>query len=308
VKNVSFPNLPEGLITRPTLVWDIESDTKGENEIEVRYLTDRIDWHAEYIAAIDRDDKMQISSWVSIDNRSGATYEDALLKVVAGDVKRIKGPARARKQVYEETMTADAFGFQQRAFFEYHIYELGRRTTLRNNQVKQISLFDPAVVNYNRIYEYDRTIYRDKVRVVLEFDNSEKAGLGIPLPAGKFRIYKEDTDGSLEFAGEDMIDHTPKDELVRLSPGAVFDIKPEWQQVEAQKTGKNNWRYSVSVKLRNHKEEDVEIRVVETLGLSWHVKKASHNFTRRDASHIVFNIKVPKDGERVINYTYETRF
>ncbi|MBD3287808.1 DUF4139 domain-containing protein, partial [candidate division KSB1 bacterium] len=232
VINIDFPSLPEGLITRPTLVWHLNNDGRdGTHKAEVSYLAQNIDWHAEYVAVSKKEDtELELNSWVSIENQSGTDYENAKLKVVAGDVNLAQRPQRdrVRKGAVMMAESAQAPQFEEKAFFEYHLYTLQRRTTIKNNQIKQISLFPTATTKIDKIYLYNGARYGEDVRVNLEFKNSKETGLGIPLPMGKVRVYKEDeADEALEFVGEDFIDHTPKDEKVRLYVGNAFDIKGE---------------------------------------------------------------------------------
>ncbi|MFC2130191.1 DUF4139 domain-containing protein, partial [Bacteroidota bacterium] len=220
----SVKSLPEGLITRPTLLWKVDSDKQGKQDIELSYQTGGMKWHAEYVAVLnDNDTKMDLNAWVSIMNNSGADYKNAKLKVVAGDVNRIAYDVRAIR--VDGLMKREAEdSFEERAFFEYHIYDLQRPTTISHNEIKQISLFEAENISVSKKYIYRSSAYGNsgKVAVYLEFDNSKKNSLGMPFPAGKVRLNKRDG-GSLEFIGEDMIEHTPKDEKIKLKAGDAFD-------------------------------------------------------------------------------------
>ncbi|MCI0496600.1 DUF4139 domain-containing protein, partial [candidate division KSB1 bacterium] len=237
--NLDFPKLPQGLMTKPTLVWLLDVTKAGAHKTEVSYLTSDINWHAEYVAVTKKDDSLlELNSWVSIDNRSGADYEEAKLKLVAGEV-HIAEEQRVRPMAKDFAVMAEraaAPQFEEKEFFEYHLYTLQNRTTIKNNQIKQISLFPTAEVNLIKVYVYNGAQYGDNVRVNLEFKNSKTAGLGLPLPKGKVRVYKEDeADNSLEFVGEDFINHTPKDEKVRIYLGNAFDIKGERIQKDTKR-------------------------------------------------------------------------
>ena len=288
VVNIDFPKLPEGLITRPTLVWKIDNKKQGKHKTEVSYLTSRMNWHAEYVAvAKDNDKKLELSAWVSIDNKSGATYPDAKLKLIAGDVHRVVAPRpRGVTKAYSmRMMEAAAPQFEEKAFFEYHLYTLQRRATIKNNQIKQISLFPTTETDVKKIYTYEATKSQDDVRVNLEFLNSKKNSLGMPLPAGKVRVYKEDPDdASLEYIGEDLIDHTPKDEKVRLFLGNAFDIKPERAMLNKVSTGKKSYEETWQVKLRNHKDQDVQVVVIEKFYGFWKLKKSNQEYKKKDAN------------------------
>ena len=257
--SVRFPDLPGGLNTRPTLVWDIQSPAGGTHKTRVTYQTGGITWWADYNLIFNEgadanSGLLDLSAWVSIINQSGATYPDAKLKLIAGDVHRVQPEmdARMRREVLMKAKPRRraADGFVQKDFFEFHLYTLGRKTTLPNNSTKQIELFDQAkqipakkvLLYYGAVQPYfypnpytDRNMgveMNKKVDVYLEFKNDKQFGLGVPLPAGRLRVSQLDkADGSLEFIGEDKIDHTPKDEQVRVKLGSAFDVVGERRQV-----------------------------------------------------------------------------
>jgi len=295
VENMAFPKLPDGLITRPTLVWSIDCQQAGKHKTEVGYLTNGIQWHAEYVGVVNKDDTvLELSGWVSLDNKSGATYENAKLKLVAGDVHRaqdVRPFRRGRAQI--EMMVSGAPQFAEKAFFEYHIYTLQRPATVANNQIKQISLFSPAETKVNKTYSYDGARDRKKIRVNLEFENKKASGLGMPLPKGKVRVYKRDDDKSLIFIGEDFIDHTPKDEKVRVYVGNAFDIVGERTQKDRKSVGKTSWQESWQIKLRNHKDK---------LRFGWEILQNTHAYKKKDAATIEFSIEIPRDAEVVVEY------
>ena len=306
IVDIDFPKLPEGLITRPTLVWKIENEKPGDHKTEVSYMTSGMNWHAEYVAvAKNNDTKLELNAWVSIDNKSGATYPEAKLKLIAGDVHKIEQPRRQRGS--ERFMIAAAKAepqFEEKEFFEYHMYTLNRKSTVRNNQVKQISLFPATEANIKKIYTFEPRLSDKKIRVNLEFVNSKKNGLGMPLPAGKVRVYKEDpADRSLEFIGEDKLDHTPKDEKAKLFLGNAFDIKAERTMIEKKSTSKRSHDETWQIKIRNHKNTDIEVIVIEKFYGFWKIKEATHRYKKIDATKLNFFVKVPKDQESVLTYT-----
>jgi hypothetical protein len=309
VQNLEFPRLPEGLITRPTLVWTLQADRGGRHRTEVSYLTSGINWHAEYVAVTNADDsRLDLSGWVSIDNKSGATYENARLKLVAGQIHRAVPPPRRPIPLYEATAAKAAPAFEEKAFFEYRLYTLQRPATVRDNEIKQLSLFEPTETRVNKVYVYEAVKNKSAVRVNLEFKNSKAAGLGMPLPKGKIRVYKEDSDKSLIFIGEDFIDHTPKDEQVRVYVGDAFDIVAERKQTAQRKLGDRSREESWQITLRNHKKETVRVKVIEHLrgfGLAgeWEIRKSSHPFVKKDVRTIEFEVLVEPDGESVVEYT-----
>lgn len=300
-QKVEFPSLPEGLITRPTLVWLVDARSSGKRKGTITYMTEGLWWRANYVGILSKDEKkLNFGGWVTITNRSGATYRDAKLKLVAGEVHRVaKGiPPRRVAEVVEFEKAAPRF--EERTFFEYHVYDLKATTTIKDNQEKQIMFVSPRDVTVNKVYTYEGG---RNAKVKLEFQNSKQNGLGIPLPAGVVRIYREDVDGSLEFIGEDAINHTAKDEMVRLYLGDAFDIVGERKLINRRKLDRNMREESWQIVLRNHKEEDVEVRVIERLYGYWEIIEASDEYTKLDAYTVEFKVKVPADGEKKINYT-----
>ena len=332
--SVRFSELPGGLNTKPTLVWDILSPSGGTQQTRVTYQTGGVTWWADYNLIFNEGKDansglLDLSAWVSIINQSGASYTDARLKLIAGDVHRAEPapqPMMMRKQAMEvaSAVMNDAGGFEQKQFFEFHLYTLGRRSTLPNNSTKQIELFDQAkqipvrrvLVYYGLAMPYaypspvtDRdpgTPANKKVDVYLEFKNDKAYGLGVPLPAGRIRVSKLDaSDSSLEFIGEDLIDHTPKDEEVRIKLGSAFDVVGERRQVDYAVDSKARWmEEEIEVKLRNHKDQPVEVLVKENLyrWTNWKVISQTQPFTKEDARTIHFPVKIAKDGESVVRY------
>lgn len=303
IRSISFPFLPEGLITRPTLVWELECERPGKHKVEVSYITEGMGWHAEYVGVVEEgEDALELSGWVSVDNRSGATYEDALLKLVAGRPHRVKGrplgPLRPAQAVRKEAAERP---FEERAFFEYHLYTLGRRTTLKDRQTKQISLFPGTEVPVEKEYTYDATEDERHVLVRLIFLN-RKPGLGFPLPAGKVRVYKRDKDESLIFLGEDRIDHTPEDEKVKIAVGQAFDMLGRRRVLGHRKIDEHTSEERVKVVLRNHKREPVEVRVVEHLWGDWEILESTHRWEKEDARTVIFPVSVPKKGKVELVY------
>lgn len=319
ITNINFSQLPEGLLTRPTLVWQLATDKPGDHLAQVTYQTSGLSWKADYNVVVNADDTaMDLSGWVTINNRSGATYEDAKIKLIAGDVRKVQSVPDPQRRVYKagSAVMADAAprGFEQKSFFEYHLYTLGRPSTVKDNQVKQIELLTAAEVPVLKRYVFEpggrfwHRRYGDKdeykVNVFVEFTNDKKSNLGMPLPKGTVRVYKRDAaDGDLEFIGEDQIDHTPRDEELRLYLGDAFDLVGE-KKVAKQEQGKR-WRtQDIEIKLRNHKEgEAVTIRVREHLGHgNWEIKNPSHEFKQVDAKTVEFDIPVKAGEEAVLAY------
>ncbi len=327
VKDIQFGALPEGLITKPTLVWKLATEKVGEQLIEVAYQTGGINWQADYNAVLNPNDtKLDLGGWVTIDNQSGATYKDAKLKLIAGDVRKVQ-PYTVTGAVgaYRALAAAPAAGFEEKAFFEYHLYTLGRPATVAQNQTKQIELLKAADVPVKKIFLYDGApqfrfyggLNRDtnygseegnrKVNVIIEVKNSKENNMGMALPKGKMRLYKRDeADGSLEFIGEDEIDHTPKDETVKLHIGDAFDIVGERKRTNFSVDASSHViTESFEIRVRNHKTEPVEVLVKETLyrWSNWEIVESNQKWTKYDSNTIHFPVKVDKDGEQVVTYT-----
>ena len=331
--SVRFPDLPGGLNTRPTLVWDVSSAAGGAQKTRVTYQTGGITWWADYNLIFNEgadanSGLLDLSAWVSIINQSGATFDNAKLKLIAGDVNRVQ--PEMDKSVRTAMLTRAGAaptmkeGFVQKDFFEFHLYTLGRPTTLPNNSTKQIELFDQAkqiparkVLTYYgapQPYFYpspytDRNLgiaMNTKVDVYLEFKNDKQFGLGVPLPAGRLRVSQLDKgDGSLEFIGEDKIDHTPRDEHVRVKLGSAFDVVGERRQVNfSVDSAAKVMEEEIEVKLRNHKSQPVDVLVKENLyrWSNWKIVTQTHEFQKEDARTISFPVKVAKDGETVVRY------
>ena len=311
IADITLPEIPEGLITRPTLVWNLDNQGSTKRDLEIAYLTGGLSWHAEYVAAVDaKDEKLSLSAWVSIENHSGATFPDAHLKVVAGDVNRVSDrPVPKVMMARAMEMDAGMGGFEERAFFEYHIYDLGRKTTLADREVKQIQFLNDRSVNVQKVYVYEPGRGNGKVQVKLDFENAEKNGLGIPLPAGKVRVYREDSDKALEFAGEDRIDHTPRDEEVSLFLGNAFDLVGERNEMESRRVTDRVHERRIEIKLRNRKETgSVTIKVREHPGGDWEVLESSHEWEKPNAHDLEFSIPVKAGEEVVLGYRVQSRY
>ncbi|PID56494.1 MAG: DUF4139 domain-containing protein [Ignavibacteriae bacterium] len=304
---LSVESLPEGLITKPTLIWQVLANKTGKQNIEISYQTGGMDWHAEYVAVLNHDDtKLGLNSWVSIDNNSGTTFKNAKLKLVAGDVNRVQNQRMLYKGArnMEKLEFADAAAqFEEKSFFEYHIYNLQRPTTLAQNETKQISLFEAEDIGVNKKYFYHSNGYNTngKVNVIIEFDNSKKEKLGMPMPKGKVRVYKSDGE-SIEFIGEDLIDHTPKDETVKLKIGDAFNVLVEEKQVSHKKITRNVVEKEFEVKIKNRKDKDVVVEVERYLGLNWEILNSSINYQKKNAQTVTFQIPVKKDAESTLKY------
>ena len=331
--NVRLPELPGGLITKPTLVWDVSAEKAGPQRTRVTYQTGGMTWWADYnlIFAEGKDANsgvLDIGAWVSIVNQSGAGYPEAKLKLIAGDVHRAPQapqPMAAGRALAKAALMED-HGFEEKAFFEYHLYTLGRPTTLPDNSTKQIELFpDAHGVPCEKVLVYyglptgfrgvfpnpltDRnygTESNTKVDIYLRFKNAKDNGLGMPLPSGRIRVSKLDpADKSLEFIGEDTIDHTPKDEHVLIKLGDAFDVVGERKQLDFKIDTARNWmEEEIEIKLRNHKEAPVTVLVKENLyrWVNWQIVQKTQDYEKVDARTIQFPVQVKQDGEATLRY------
>ncbi|MEK7388005.1 MAG: DUF4139 domain-containing protein, partial [candidate division NC10 bacterium] len=318
-----LPSLPENLVAQPTLVWLLRNQTLKPQRVEASYLTGGITWKADYVMVINAADTLSdLTGWVTIDNKSGATYRNAALKLVAGDVNRAQdGRRNARAmELAAKSVAADASReFQSEGFFEYHLYTLDGRTTVKDNQTKQLSLMAAAevpVVKHLMYYgaqDYYRNAYgmpisNQKVAVYLEIKNSKENRLGLPLPKGKIRVYKADRSGSQQFIGEDWIDHTPKDERVKIKMGDAFDVVGSRTQKDWKKIASNLYEVEWEISLRNHKKEDQTVTVIEPVPGDWQVLTSTHQFEKVEAHTLRYQIPVPKEGATKLTYRVRIRY
>lgn len=324
IRDISFPDLPEGLITKPTLMWQISNDRSGTHLSEVSYLTKGIGWSADYVVVVDKDDKnIDWSGWVTIDNRSGVTYKNAGLKLIAGEVHRAQDEILSARMdtMYMAESKAAAPQFEEKGFFEYHMYTLQRKATVKDNQTKQIALLSANNVPVKKLLIYDPVDYfgwrwyyyennqknkEQKIKVKLEVANTKQNNLGMPLPKGKVKVYKKDSDGSLQFIGEDSIDHTPKDEVIKLLLGDAFDVVGERKKINFRENHNDRWaEETYEISLRNHKDVNIEVNVIEHLWRysNWKITDNSQDYTKKDAQTIEFKVPVSANGETKVNYT-----
>ncbi len=318
---IAFPEVPDNLIARPTLLWLVDSGASRQR-VETSYLAHNLNWKADYVMVVNDDDSRgDITGWVTLTNQSGATYENAQLKLVAGDVQRVSAPAaygRAAQKVALEAAAMDE-AFAEEAFFEYHLYTLNRPATVRDNEQKQVTLLEATdfgirkrLIYYGAAYyyrgSYGQVESNQKVGVFLDFENSEDNELGMPLPAGIVRVYKQDASGAQQFIGEDRIDHTPRDEKVRIKMGEAFDVVGDRRQMDfdviADCVTESEWE----IKIRNHKDEAAEVEVYEPIGADWEILSSSHRATKLDAHTFKFTVNVPPRGEETITYRVRVRW
>jgi hypothetical protein len=320
---IIFPGVPEDMNARPTLVWMLENNLSSFQKIEASYLTNGITWRSDYVVTLnDRDDKADLSGWVTIDNHSGATYRNAKLKLVAGDVNRVRNEYEYRDKMMrlaEAAAKAPAPQFKEDSFFEYHLYTLGRPATVKNNQIKQISLLsaNDIPVRKELLYygatsyyasRYGETLSNQKIGVFVEIRNRKENNLGIPLPKGTVRVYKADKEGSLQFVGEDSIDHTPNNENIRIKLGDAFDVVGARKQTDWKKIAYDTYEAAFEISLRNHKKEDVVVKVVEPIPGDWTMLHSSHPYKKTEAFRAEFNVPVPSDREVKLSYRVRMRY
>src|SRR5882757_132582 len=327
-----FPALSSDTILKPTLSWLLHSDRPGNTNAEFSYVTGGMSWHADYnLVAPVSGNLLDIVGWVTLDNQTGKTFPNAHIKLMAGDVNKLQ-PQGGMDESFAANgalrMEAAAPAVTERSFDEYHLYTLERATTLYDRETKQVEFVRATGVPSQRIYVYDgvkldqnyrgysQENIRDmegfgvqsnpKVWAMVEFKNSKENHLGMPLPKGRVRFYRRDTDGQMEFTGENLIDHTPGDETIRLYTGNVFDAVGERKRT-FYKVDHNAHSVdeSFEIKLRNHKKEPMEIRVVEHLyrWSNWDISKNSDPFNKLDSKTVEFHVKLPPDGEKVVTYT-----
>ncbi len=319
-----FDRLPERLRDRPTLVTHLQSDAAGSRELELSYLTGGLSWQADYIAELNQDDtRLDLQGWVTLTNQSGTRYPNSKLQLVAGDINRVAPQRRGRVQgKMERMLMADGAAVAEESLFEYHLYTVPRPTTLEDNQTKQVALLSAVQVPVRKqlLLTGDGYYYRgqygdlgrkQKVAVFIEFDNDKASHLGIPLPKGVVRVYKQDKAGHAQFVGEDRIDHTPKKRPVRLKLGNAFDVTADRLQTDYAKRGaygrfNHASESAYKITLYNAKAEAVTVR--ETLTGDWKVLKESQKHTKIAAHQIEWQIKVPAEGQTELTYRVLTHY
>jgi hypothetical protein len=327
-----FPDLTAETILKPRLEWLVATDKPGKFPAELSYVTGGMSWKADYnIVAPEKGDVVDIVGWVTMDNRSGKTFENARIKLMAGDVNKIIQPGMAGRYVAEMVAVNGAVApgpqVTEKAFDEYHLYTLERSTTLRDRETKQVEFIHAAGVSAKQLYIYDgakidynryngwnwENIRNDhnygtesnpKIWVMREFVNSQANHLGIPLPKGRVRFYRRNDDGQVEFTGENTIDHTPRDETIRVYTGNSFDLAGERRRTNYT-VERNAATETFEIKVRNHKKEPMEVRVVEHLyrGKTWEIVAKSDDYRRKDSQTVEFPVTIAPDGEKVITYT-----
>jgi hypothetical protein len=314
--HIRFPELPGNLYSRPTLIWTLDNDGTTRHRVEASYLAGKLSWNADYVLTVARDDKSgDIDGWVTLTNGSGTSFPNAKLQLVAGDLNRVKQVlGRMAMSPQRSDVVAEAVMVEE-PFSDYHLYTLGRKTTINNNQTKQVSMLSGTgfpvqkryVVNGNQFYYHNfarpGAPIKDNVEVFYQFKNEEKSGLGMPMPAGTVRVYQSDSNGGVQFVGEDRIMHTPKDETLNLKIGNAFDVVCERNQVDFQKISTNVYEVEYAITLRNRKTTPITVEVNEPVGAAaWRMLRASHKWTKTAAFAAQFIVPVEAGAEAVLKF------
>jgi hypothetical protein len=313
--HIRFPELPENLYTRPTLIWTLDNSGGARHRVEASYLAGKLAWNADYVLTVARDDKAaDLDGWVTLSNGSGTSFRNAKLQLVAGDLNRVRQVVgRVMADAMRKSVAAES-PMAQEAFSDYHLYTLGRKTTINNNETKQVSMLTGTGVPVRKRYIVDGQEFyyrnahhpgapiKDVVQVYYQFKNEEQAGLGMPMPAGTVRVYQSDSKGGTQFVGEDRIDHTPKDETLKLKIGNAFDVVCERNQIDWEKIATNVYEVEYEVTLRNHKPAPISVEVNEPIGGTWRMLRSSHEWTKTAAWAAQFIVPVAADGTAVLKY------
>ncbi len=316
---IVLPRMPANLRAQPTLVWNAHADKGGATTVETSYLAGGMNWHCDYVLQLDRAGrKAGLQAWVSLDNRSGAGFRDANLMLVAGDINRAAPENLMREDMVPVKAMAAPPRFQEESLYDYHLYTLDRPVDLKNQQTKQVSLFERQGVKVIRKYRLDgssrffhgfgRMQSEGKVKVLYSFENSADNKLGLPMPAGVVRIYGLSSAGGRQLLGEDRIGHTPQDETIELTAGSAFDVVAERVREKVEKISDRVTRNSFRITLRNHKDEDITVEVREPVGGQWEVLQSSFPVQRLSANEMSFQVPVKAHGEAVLTYRVEVRY
>ncbi len=317
-----FPEVPANLFDRPTLLMSLDNSGARKHQIEASYLATNLSWNADYVLTVARDDKAaDLDGWVTLANNSGTAFHNARLQLVAGELNRLPVPsAPVNSRAQAVTGMAAKEQFQQEAFSEYHLYTLGRRTSVEDKETKQISLLQGSgvpvekvfMVNGQNFYYHNQynpgSPQKDPVMVFYKFKNEEKTGLGMPLPAGNLRVYQKDSKGGVLFIGEDHIDHTPKDETITVHIGNAFDVVAERKQTDYKRIDTHVWEMEFEITLRNHKDTPITVEVNEPIGGDWEMLSSTYKFTKTAAWAAQFKVPVDKNGTSVLKYRIRARW
>jgi hypothetical protein len=313
---IRYPELPGNLYSRPTLIWSLNNQGAANHRVEASYLATNLAWSADYVLTVTRDDKLSdLDGWVTLKNGSGTAFNHATLQLVAGDLNRVKTVFnRLAMEERSDVMAARAPAMSQESFSDYHLYTLDRKTSINNNETKQVSMLGATGVPILKRYVVDGQAFyyrnaqhpgspiKDVVQVLYQFKNETRGGLGMPMPAGTVRVYQSDSKGGVQFVGEDHIDHTPKDETLNVKIGNAFDVVAERRQTDFVKIAGNVYEVEYEVVLRNHKAVPVAVEVNEPIGGTWRIVRSTHEARKTDAWAAQFSVPVPENGTTTLNY------
>jgi len=318
----AFPEVPENLVQKPTLVWLVASGA-ADQRVEVAYLTQGLDWHADYVLSVDADDKLgDLNGWVTLKNETGTSYKNAELKLVAGDVQRIQPVAPPQVMLERAPRAAPMPAsppFKEEGLFEYHLYTLDRPTTLLDKEQKQVSLLSATnialskkLIFFGQQYwfrsPFGPAVQSQKVAAYLDLENKEQNHLGMPLPKGTVRVYKSDKSGQKQFIGEDTIDHTPRDEKLHIKLGEAFDVVAERTETDFRVLGTCGTETAWEIKLRNHKDTPESVEVNEPAGGDWEILSSSLPATKKDSKTFTFDVRLAPRSETKLTYRVRVRW
>jgi hypothetical protein len=314
--HIRFPELPVNLYTHPTLVWTLDNSGAIRHRVEASYLASKLSWSADYVLTVARDDKTaDLDGWVTLTNGSGTSFRNTKLQLVAGDLNRVRQAFGRAMEMNAKSAAAPAdAAMAQESFSDYHLYTLGRKTTINNSETKQVSMLTGSGIPVRKRYVVDGQAFyyrnarhpgspiKDSVQVYYQFKNEERGGLGVPMPAGVVRVYQADAKGGTQFVGEDRVDHTPKDEELNLKIGNAFDVTCERNQIDFEKIASNVYEVEYEIRLRNHKAAPITVEVNEPIGGTWKVIRSSHEWNKTAAWAAAFSVPVAADSTSVLKY------
>ncbi|MCS6817868.1 MAG: DUF4139 domain-containing protein [Blastocatellia bacterium] len=322
IAEIRFPSLPEGLTVQPALLWTVRNEAGSERELELSYLASGLSWEAHYVLTVDGAERSaDLNAWATVTNRSGVAFHQAELRLMAGEIQRV-GPSRPREiELYALAREAQAQvpDVQRQEVFEYHVYAFDRPVTLEHNETKQLALVAARDVGLRKEYVVTGQGYyyrqpvepgqpiREPVRVMLSFRNAKEHGLGLPLPAGTVRIYKRDPQAGPQLLGEDRLPHTPREEWARITVGRAFDLIVERRQTAFQRIGRDAYESEYELLVRNRKNEDVTLTVIEPVGGDWEILHSTFPWERAGAFAIRFAVPVARGAEARLVYRVRVR-
>ncbi len=323
---IDVMEMPQGLISRPSLLWELESDKDQNAEMELSYLTGGMSWTANYVMTLGESGTCDLQGWVTLTNQSGLSFIDASLKLLAGEINVVQprdlNGAIAYDMAPGAVMKQRDLGFKEESLFEYHLYTLGRPASVRNNETKQLSLLEGTKIPFKKQIIFDSMAGNDNYYpnegeigvgalspiVKVKFVNDQASHLGMPMPAGKFRMYQRDSKGSLQYLGEDLINHTPRDEKILLNVGRSFDVRADRKRTNFKRLSDRSFRESFQIEARNRKQEETTVYLYERHWGDWKITEKSDPFVKEDSNTMVFELKLKAGEVKTVSYTVETKW